>query len=393
MGSLIVEALTNQSDEELLESLLFDVRYQYALHTTHFEEQPMSDRTLGRFRARCNAYELETGIDLIHDAVVSLADEMAKLMKINRQLKRMDSLMVASNIKKMSRLELLYTCTANLVKEMDKQGIEIPAGQKHYLSSSDYNQVIYHNRSEGAAARIDSVLSDVQALLPLCEGQLDGSSAYLLLLRVLSEQTEKSPEGRYRLKGAGSGMTADILQNPADPEATFREKAGKQYRGYAANVIEETGEGGSLVTDYQYEQNTYSDSQFARDSIERLGDQEETVTIVSDGAYSGQTNVELAAEHNIELVFTNLTGKETRDIHADFEFNEEGTKVIRCAGGNSPRSCCYNEKNGQCVASFESVKRLPIPASSGHDSRGHEKAKNSANVQHFGTEWRASHQS
>ncbi len=60
VGSLIIEALTNQSDEELLESLLFDVRYQYALHTTHFEERPMSDRTLGRFRARCNAYELET---------------------------------------------------------------------------------------------------------------------------------------------------------------------------------------------------------------------------------------------------------------------------------------------------------------------------------------------
>ena len=25
-----------------------------ALHTTSFEEQPLNDRTLGRFRARCN---------------------------------------------------------------------------------------------------------------------------------------------------------------------------------------------------------------------------------------------------------------------------------------------------------------------------------------------------
>ena len=37
-------------------------------------------------------------------------------------------------------------------------------------------------------------------------------------------------------------MNSSILQNPADPEATYREKAGKQYRGYAANVTESVGE-------------------------------------------------------------------------------------------------------------------------------------------------------
>lgn len=35
--------------------------------TTSMKEQPMSDRTLGRFRARCLEYEAKTGIDLIHD--------------------------------------------------------------------------------------------------------------------------------------------------------------------------------------------------------------------------------------------------------------------------------------------------------------------------------------
>jgi len=28
---------------------MFDIRYQYALRTTSFEEQPLSDRTLSRF--------------------------------------------------------------------------------------------------------------------------------------------------------------------------------------------------------------------------------------------------------------------------------------------------------------------------------------------------------
>ena len=47
---------------------------------------------------------------------MSLSGEMAEMMKLDLSLKRMDSLMVASNIKRMGRLELLYTCVANLVK-------------------------------------------------------------------------------------------------------------------------------------------------------------------------------------------------------------------------------------------------------------------------------------
>ena len=52
-----------------MESLLFDIRFQYALHTISFKEQPVSDRTFSRFRRRCLTYETETGIDLIHDTV------------------------------------------------------------------------------------------------------------------------------------------------------------------------------------------------------------------------------------------------------------------------------------------------------------------------------------
>ncbi len=104
---------------------MFDVRFQYALHTTSFAEQPLSDSTLGRFRARCNAYEAEHGEDLLHNTITALSAEMAEIMKIDTTFKRMDSLMVASNIKKMGSLELLYTCTANFAKELSKN-TELP---------------------------------------------------------------------------------------------------------------------------------------------------------------------------------------------------------------------------------------------------------------------------
>lgn len=72
IGLLILKEYLGLTDDEVLESLLFDVRFQYALHTTSYQEQPISDRTLSRFRARCLAYEIETGQDLIKDCIVLL---------------------------------------------------------------------------------------------------------------------------------------------------------------------------------------------------------------------------------------------------------------------------------------------------------------------------------
>ena len=79
VGGMVLEELMGLTDEEFMDSLLFDIRFQYALHTTSFKEQPVSDRTFSRFRRRCLTYETETGIDLIHDTVKELSGEMAAL--------------------------------------------------------------------------------------------------------------------------------------------------------------------------------------------------------------------------------------------------------------------------------------------------------------------------
>lgn len=168
--------------------------------------------------------------------------------------------MVSSNIRKMSRLELLYTCVANLAKEYSKTGAQLPESMHHYIESDDKNRVIYHNHSDETAEKIAVVLKDAAVLKELCGNAYDESSNYQLLLRVLREQAVQKEDG---------GMDASILQNPSDPDATYREKAGKQNRGYVANVIEAAGENGSIVLGYQYEQNTHSDSQFLQEHWKR----------------------------------------------------------------------------------------------------------------------------
>ncbi len=96
-------------------------------------------------------------------------------------------------------------------------------------------------------------------------------------------------------------MDSKILQNPSDPDATYREKAGKKHRGYAANVEESVGKEGSVVTNYQFDDNTKSDSEFFREHVEKNGPQEQKTVFVADGAFSGEENTELAAANNMML--------------------------------------------------------------------------------------------
>jgi hypothetical protein len=151
-------------------------------------------------------------------------------------------------------------------------------------------------------------------------------------------------------------MDSSILQNPADPEATYREKAGKQYRGYVANVTESVDEEKSIVTDYQFEQNTHSDSDFLKEHLESIEKTPEHRTMVTDGAYSGEENRQLAKSKNIELVTTDLTGREAKDICADFTFSEDGKQILRCPGGHQPKSSSLVKSSGQVRASFPKNK-------------------------------------
>ena len=119
IGALILKEALGDTDDELVEALMFYIRYQYALHTTSFQEQPLSDRTLSRFRTRVLAYETEHDVDLIHECIVKKAKEIAEFMNISPNMQRIDYMMIAAHIKNLSLLELFYTCVANLAKIMN----------------------------------------------------------------------------------------------------------------------------------------------------------------------------------------------------------------------------------------------------------------------------------
>lgn len=362
IGALIIKELFDYSDDELVENLMLDLHLQYALHTTSCAEQPLSDKTLSRFRKRCYDYETLHNVDLYHDCVKDLSAKIARVMKLNGHIRRMDSMMIESNIRFLSRMELIYTCISRLVLHIKKEAPEkIPEELAHYADPNDYNRIFYHQRNDDMQEIIRMLLKDSDSLVSICGTDYEDVTEYQLFVRCLSDQSVvENGERRLRTKADGT-MNSSALQNPSDPDATYRNKAGKQHRGYAANLEETVGKNGSVVTDYQYDQNTRSDSDFLQESLSCMEKEEEETVLVTDGGYDGQDNVAAAKEKNVTLVTTALIGKEAPDVLADFTFSEDGTRLITCASGYEPVSQSFTKSTRQIRASFDCSHCVDCP--------------------------------
>jgi hypothetical protein len=352
IGSLILKELFDLTDDELLASILCDIRFQYALHTTSYTEQPFSDRTFSRFRERLYLHTIETGIDLLQEEMESMAEAFVNYMNIDPSVKRMDSLMVSSSCKKMSRLEILYTCVANMAKAVTKTGEDqLLKGLEHYLKDEDRNETIYHRKSEEISSRLQQVIDDDAILIAQLGDEYYELAEYQLLRRVLVEQTENNTEGKTVSKDKKQ-ISPSSLQNPSDPDATYRSKAGKDNKGYVGNLVETFDHNGAIITSYDYRENSHSDSRFCKETIEKLGLQETKTTLLADGAYASVENVELAASNNIDLVTTALLGKSPDVVQSDFQLDTVKKEVIKCPAGNKPYKTSYYEKTGIYRASF-----------------------------------------
>ncbi len=217
-GLLILREVFNQSDEEALNSLMFDIRYQHALHTTSFPEQPVSKNSLTNFRAAVYRYNQEHGIDLIQEEIEAQAKSFSKLLKIEGKTIRMDSLMVSSSCRKLSRLEIIYSTVARLIKVIDQN--RLAENFKSYLEEDHYNDTIYRSRDKDLNSKIKRVLKDGLKLhfLYRKDKEISNTEEFKLLSRMLKEQTRK---GRIK---PSKEIAPDSLQNPTDPDATYRKK-------------------------------------------------------------------------------------------------------------------------------------------------------------------------
>ena len=330
-GLLILREIFNQSDEEALNSLMFDIRYQHALHTTSFSEQPISKNSLTNFRKAVYRYNQEHGIDLIQKEIEAQAKSFSKLLKIDGKTIRMDSLMISSSCRKLSRLEIIYSTVARLIKVIDKN-TTLAEYFKPYLDESHYNDTIYRSRDKDLNTKIKKVLKDGVRLYSIYrkDKEIRRTEEFKLLARMLKEQKGKSSKN----------ISPDSLQNPTDPDATYRKKGKKKHIGYTANIIEKFDDNNRMITGYDLQKNTYSDQKFAKDTIKKL---DKGTTALIDGAYFSEEINKKAKAKGIKMIPTNLVGGGKNNNADKFEIEEKEHLVKKCPYGHKPITSKFKE--------------------------------------------------
>jgi hypothetical protein len=345
-GLLILREIFNQSDEEALNSLMFDIRYQYALHTTSFQEQPVSKNSLTNFRAAVYRYIQEHGIDLIQQEIEAQAKSFSKLLKIDGKTVRMDSLMISSSCRKLSRLEIVYSTVARLIKIIDKN--ILPESFKPYLDESHYNDTIYRSRDKDLNTKIKRVLKDGVKLYSIYrkDKEIRKTEEFQLLARMLKEQKGKSSKH----------ISPNSLQNPTDPDATYRKKGKKKHIGYTANIIEKFDDNHRMIEGYDLQKNTYSDQKFAEDTIKKLED----TTLLIDGAYHSEDIDKKAKARGIKMVPTNLVGGGKNSNCDKFEIEEKEHLVKKCPSGYKPIKSKFKEGSYRAHFDKKHCKCCPL---------------------------------
>ena len=374
--ALVLKRMYGLSDEVLIEMIRCGaLQFQYALHTTDADSQPLSLVSLSRFRRKVAEYDEANGCDLVKNEYVRISKKIAEAMPLLPKaisekeeeadtdrsiLARMDSMMVEAHAKVMPRVEILYTTIQIMLQLLIKEGLKkiIPTSMKHYLDADDKNASLYFKGDADKRAGLQhkatvELIADMDQLAKIVKNieDLKDTPAYKVFFRVLNEQSYVDKKGMRHAR-AKKDIAPNSVQNPYDSTETYRNKRGPHH-GYVLNV-EETidGNGNGILTNADYQPNNVSDSALVKKQLAAMPDDGEKKTEIADGAYSGDDAAKTAEAKNVNLFTTSLTGKAPDEHLADFEISDDGKSVLKCPKGYQPYSSIWDEKRELFKLSF-----------------------------------------
>jgi len=286
------------SDEELFEKIEFDLLTRKALGIEHISDAPPSLDTYYLFRRRLCDYYDKTQEDLLQKCFEQVTGSLVKLLKISGKSIRMDSKLIGSNIARQSRYELIHSTLVKFLKgnALDRLPDDMRLQAEAYLKE-DSTKTVYRSDSDTLQSRLQAIGDFIHAILQQYHGE---SSNYGLLKRVFDEQYLTGEDGKVVLRDKKS-VKADSLQNPNDPDASYRDKNDQKVQGYVTNITETVEEGKpSIITSVQVETAVFADCHFLQDAV---GNSERVTgstieDLYADGAYQSPENREFAKNHD-----------------------------------------------------------------------------------------------
>ena len=313
------------SDESLFENCCFNMLYRRALGMVTLNEQCPSIDSYYMLRRRMAKYEEETGLDLFDKCFKGITRKQALEYRISGKSVRMDSKLISSNIAWYTRYEIIHETLCKSVEKCEIERIEDQLIREQALDflGEDAQKTVYRTDSETMAKRLLTLGIVIDYILSHSHPKDKP-----LLRRVFSEQYEKADDGTVSVLDK-KRVSSKSVQNPNDPDAEYRGKAGKKVKGYSTNITETCDEKDkpSLITHVDVEGATTADNTYVESGVK--GSEEVTggkvEALHSDGAYQSEENRKFAEQNGIDFVANGIQGKPSR---FDLEQRDEHTLEV-----------------------------------------------------------------
>lgn len=337
------------SDQEMFEALRFDILIRKSMGLMGFDDKVPTESTYYKFFAAICEYKEKTDVDLYEQACKHVTREQLKEYNISGRKIRMDSTLIGSNIAHYSRYRIVHT---TLVKAVRMPGGELPAlfsesvrSQLKPLLDENAERTCYELNAADMRARFLQLGLLVQQVL--AEAKSASLAGFELLEHVFGEQYRVNADTGDLEAIPSKEISARSVQNPNDPEATFRAKNGEDVRGYTYNVTETCDDGDKatnrsgkqiqkpkLIVDVEVEPASTPDTQLYEPGIngakDVTGKMPESST--ADGGYQSAANQKFCEGEDIEAVFTGFQGKKgTYDL--ELSADRESLEATKTATG------------------------------------------------------------
>lgn len=354
------------SDAELEDALAYNIQVRYALGYRDLTEGHFELRTVYNFRRRLAQHMQQTGENLLEAAFEQVTDEQIEALELKTGKLRMDSTQIASNIRQMSRVQLLVEVTQRVWRMLTEEDqTRYATDFAPYLKGTS-GQYTYHIEPGEASRHLEAIGQLMRQLVAELAADYGEQAAYRVLARVYDEHFVEVETG-LRPK-AGQELSAQSLQSPDDWEATYRSKNGQGYQGYVANVTEtcDPENAVQLIVKMQTEANSADDAALLEDAVPNLIERTDVDEMYTDGGYNSPTVDAALNAAQIEHVQTAIRGKQPDDGRvsvSDFVFtrDETGTpQAVRCPGGQDAEVVSAR-KPGRFTARFDAEQCAACP--------------------------------
>ncbi len=314
VSALILKELKGISYDELMESVMFDLRYKTALGLASISEVPFSRATLFNFQNRILKYELQTEVNLIEQVFDKLSARQIKDLSLKADIQRSDSTLVNSNIKKYSRLQLLIEVLTRLERILGEEDKQFIGEQLQPYLKTGTDKYIYGLKANQLPHELEK-LGKVYYKVFEWMGEKEkyrGKKEFINFERVYREHfvvIDRKVSSR-----PAEELNSGMLQSPDDTDATYRQKKGEHYKGFTINGTETANPENplQLITDISVNPNNVDDSQILNKRIDELKEKTpELNEIHTDGGYGSQDNDKKFEELEINQITTAVRGRES----------------------------------------------------------------------------------